>query len=409
MIVWLAAAAVFFLALWAAALFRLRGARSEGERLHLEIRLERERAEEARREMAFLASVNHSFVEQATAAMLLVDTDRKLTYLNPAAAAFFGLPSSSAAGKPLIEVVRDHDLETMVRRVLGGTAPAEELEVRPPGTDLILQARAWPIHGEDGQLLGATIVVENMTEVHRLEAVRREFVANVSHELRTPLASIKALVETLEAGALDERPVALDFMAKINRELDNLTALVRDLLELSRIESGRLALHLERVDLGEILEETVGRLRPAAERANLTLTLPPGEHPWVMADPTRVGQILINLIQNAIKFTPSGRQIAISARRMGREAIVAVADTGIGIPGDDLPRIFERFYKVDKARSRGEASGTGLGLAIAKHLVQAMGGHIWAESEEGRGSTFSFALMAAPEGEPAEAAAPVHA
>jgi two-component system phosphate regulon sensor histidine kinase PhoR len=231
--------------------------------------------------------------------------------------------------------------------------------------------------------------------------VRREFVANVSHELRTPLASLKALVETLEEGALDDPPAAREFLAHMHVEVDSLAHLVQELLELSRIESGQVSLRLETVPAGALAEEVERRMRRQAERAGLELTLDvDSSAPPVQADPARVVQVLINLVQNAIKFTPRGGRVEVRVRDATEGVRYEVADTGIGIAAEDLPRLFERFFKVDRSRATG---GTGLGLAIAKHVVQLHGGRVWAESPgEGRGATFVFTLPAAP-----AAAAPV--
>jgi two-component system phosphate regulon sensor histidine kinase PhoR len=237
---------------------------------------------------------------------------------------------------------------------------------------------------------------ELSARLERAEAIRREFIANVSHELRTPLASLKALVETLEEGALDDPPAAREFLAQVHVEVDSLTQFVNELLELSRVESGQARFDLKGVAPGEVAEDAVKRLRMQAKRSRIDLRLEAEKGlPAIWADPARVTQVLINLLHNAIKFTPEGGRVIVSVtRRDGDGVVFAVADTGIGIAAADLPRIFERFYKVDRSRASG---GTGLGLAIAKHLVQAQGGQIWAESAgEGQGATFFFALPPAP-------------
>jgi two-component system phosphate regulon sensor histidine kinase PhoR len=215
-------------------------------------------------------------------------------------------------------------------------------------------------------------------------------VANVSHELRTPLASIKALVETLDAGAKDDPEVASTFFGQIANEVDRLTGLVDELLDLARIESGRIALKLEPIAPAMLITQGIERLRPQVERAHLTMVneveddLPP-----VAADRTRVEQVLVNLVHNAIKFTPPGGTIHVSARVEDGQLATTVADTGVGISAAELPRVFERFYKQDKAR---RSDGTGLGLAIAKHIVQAHGGSVRVESEVGKGAAFTFTL-----------------
>jgi two-component system phosphate regulon sensor histidine kinase PhoR len=239
------------------------------------------------------------------------------------------------------------------------------------------------------------VVLHDLTDIRRADQVRREFVSNVSHELRTPLASLKLLVETLQEGAIEDEAAARGFLERMNVEVDGMTQLVRELLELSRIESGRVSLKIEPVSVEALLEPAVERLRPQAERADLSLqVLLPAEAPLVLADADRIGQVLLNLIHNAIKFTPAGGTITVAAVSRDGQMAVQVADTGVGIPPDDLARIFERFYKADKARSSG---GTGLGLAIAKHLVQAHGGAIWAENRTGhKGALFTFTLPLAP-------------
>jgi two-component system phosphate regulon sensor histidine kinase PhoR len=226
--------------------------------------------------------------------------------------------------------------------------------------------------------------------VRRLETVRRDFISNISHELRTPLASLKALADTLRDGALEDPPAAQRFLDRMEVEVDALTQMVQELLELSRIESGQVGFEMAQVPVVNVVRPPVERLRPQAERADLQLSvdLAP-DLPPVLADAERMQQVITNLVHNAIKFTPPGGEVAISATAGEGEVIISVRDTGVGIPADDLPRIFERFYKADRARSGG---GTGLGLAIAKHIVLAHGGRIWAESVEGRGSTFYVAL-----------------
>jgi two-component system phosphate regulon sensor histidine kinase PhoR len=234
------------------------------------------------------------------------------------------------------------------------------------------------------------VLLQDLTELRRLERARRDFVANISHELRTPLASLKALSETLQEGAIEDPAVAKDFLEKINAETDRLAQMVNELSELSRIESGEVPLSIEPIFLAEAVKRVVERLKAQADRAGLSLVVDiPSDLPEALADRERIEQVLVNLIHNAIKFTPPGGQINIAAKAEGDDIQVSVADTGVGIPADDLPRIFERFYKADKARAGG---GTGLGLAIAKHIVEAHGGRIWAESIEGRGSTFTFTL-----------------
>jgi two-component system phosphate regulon sensor histidine kinase PhoR len=220
--------------------------------------------------------------------------------------------------------------------------------------------------------------------------MRRELVGNISHELRTPLATIKAIVETIQDGAIDDKEAAKKFLARVNDEVDRMTQMVAELTELSRIESGKAKLKLETVNLNLIIEDVIARLNHYAKSQRVALLSElPDDLPPVHADNERIRQVITNLVHNAIKFTPSGGKAIISAKPERDSVVVSVCDTGIGISKEDLPHVFERFYKADKARAGG---GTGLGLAIAKHVVQAHGGNIWAQSEEGKGSTFSFSL-----------------
>jgi two-component system phosphate regulon sensor histidine kinase PhoR len=240
------------------------------------------------------------------------------------------------------------------------------------------------------------MVLTNLSRQRYLETVRRDFVSNISHELRTPLASLKALTETLQSGALDDPPAAQRFLQRMETEVDALTQMVAELLELSRIESGRVPMEMRQTRAQDIITSSVDRLRMQAERARLKLIIDlPEDLPEISADPARLEQVMVNLLHNAIKFTPPGGEICIRARTTVDEStqkpvlIFSVQDTGVGIPADMLPRIFERFYKGDRARSGG---GTGLGLAIARHTVEAHQGKIWAESETGKGSTFYFSI-----------------
>ncbi len=237
------------------------------------------------------------------------------------------------------------------------------------------------------------LVLQDLTQMRRLETVRRDFISNISHELRTPLASLKALVDTLRDGALDDPPAARHFINRIEVEVDALTQMVQELLELSRIESGQAPLRLRPTLVADIVLPPVERLQPQADRNELTVTVDlPADLPPVLADAERAQQVVTNLVHNAIKFTPRGGAVHVSATAVGDEVEISVSDTGIGIAAEDLPRIFERFYKADRARASG---GTGLGLAIARHVVQGHGGRIWAESQQGRGSRFAFTLLRA--------------
>jgi two-component system phosphate regulon sensor histidine kinase PhoR len=319
--------------------------------------------------------------------VIVVDQERAVIGINAAAQLFLGSSMRWAIGKPFVAVVRDVDLNRLLNDALdSGEAQTATIDHRSTGS--MFDAVAQPLERE-GERLGL-VVVRDVTELWRLESIRREFVANVSHELRTPLASIKALVETLDAGAKDDPEVASSFFGQISHEVDRLTGLVDELLDLARIESGRITLKLEPVSPASLITAGIERLRPQVERAQLEMVNDvPAALPLVAADRTRVEQVLVNLVHNAIKFTPPGGTIHVSARVESGLLAVAVADTGVGIAPAELPRVFERFYKQDKAR---RSDGTGLGLAIAKHIVQAHGGSIRVESVLGEGATFTFTL-----------------
>ena len=329
----------------------------------------------------------------------VVVTDERgiVVQMNASASRMLGV-SSGVAGLPFVQISRDHELAGLLSSALDG-AVTRSGTVEYARTRRILEATAQRISSPSERL--AIIVLRDVTELRKLEGVRREFVANVSHELRTPLASIRALVETLETGAIDEPELAADFLRRIVNEVDRLAVLVDELLDLARLESGRVILRRERLRPAEVLSGALDRLRPQISRAGLTLRNEvPDELPDIDADRARVEQVMLNLVHNSIKFTPAGGTITVSARAEPSAIVVTVADTGVGVAPDEIPRLFERFYKADRARS---SEGTGLGLAIAKHIVQVHGGSIWLESSPGAGSRFFFTL---PRARDAEASPP---
>ena len=319
-------------------------------------------------------------------AILVVDLDLRVRRINPAALRLFA-PKGTSAGMPLIELTRDHELVGAVEeslRVKRTTRQVIERGTRPR----VLSVTTTPVAA--GDLIGALITLHDVSEMRRLEQARRQFVANVSHELRTPLSNIKLMVETLAEDPSDVELVA-DYLERINTEIDSLTQLVRELLELARLESGQAPLALEPVRMDQLIVQVVERLRPQAERQGVTLTPEPTllALPPVEVDRQRMLGVLVNLVHNAIKFTPPGGAVMIGGEVRSPDLMIWVRDTGVGIASAELPRVFERFYKVDRSRTAG---GAGLGLAIVKHTVQAHGGRVWAESVVGQGSTFLFTL-----------------
>ncbi|MEA1959024.1 MAG: ATP-binding protein [Chloroflexota bacterium] len=323
-------------------------------------------------------------LSQMSDGIVLVDVESKISLVNNAAKNIFDISDEEAIGHAFVEAVRDYEIDELVRRCLQTKKRlARMVETsRPPK---IIMAIATPLEGQESCL----VLFQDLTEMKRLETIRRDFVSNISHELRLPTASVKALAETLRDGAMDDPEVARDFLNKINDEVDRLAQLVQELGELSRIESGQAPILKSRLDLIELIRHTERRFKPQADRAGIALSVDiPSDIPQVNADRDRIEQVLVNLLLNAVKFTPPGGNIAISASSSDDGLTVSVTNSGVGIPIDDLPRIFERFYKADKARG----GGTGLGLSIAKHIVEAHGGEIWAESVEGKGATFTFTL-----------------
>lgn len=325
-----------------------------------------------------------------TDGILIVDTQGIVQLINPAALRMFHIGHQQAVKRSITEVVRSHQLVELWRRsVASGEQETTTLELPP--SRLFIQAIATQLGSALPEM--TLLLIQDLTRVRRLETVRRDFISNVSHELRTPLASLKALTETLAGGALEDPPAARNFLQLMETEIDNLTQLVQELLELSRIESNRFPLERARISPCDLLRPAVERMTLQAERAGLRIhTECPDDLPAVQADAERLQQVLVNLIHNAIKFTPPGGEITASARAEGSQVTFSVRDTGVGIDPEVLPRIFERFYKADRSRSGG---GTGLGLSIARHIIEAHGGRIWAESELRRGSTFHFTLPSA--------------
>ena len=313
-----------------------------------------------------------------------------VAFANPAAEALFSTPLTP--GRRFIEVVRDYEIHQLLGRCLDTRASQQAvLEVGPQ--QKYVAVTVSPVVYEDdkaGDAASVLLVFHDLTEVRRVERSRREFVANVSHELRTPLTTVKAAVDTLQDGALEDRAVAIGFLKRINSEVDRMTNLVADLLELSRLESGHVVPHRTPLDLALLIQEAVERFAMPAAQNEVTLRhLVSDAAPQVSADADMLRQVLSNLLDNAIKYTAPSGSVEVSARTANGNAVVTVADTGQGIPREHVPHVFERFYKVERARREG---GTGLGLAIVKHIVQAHGGDVFVESQEGAGSTFVFTL-----------------
>jgi two-component system phosphate regulon sensor histidine kinase PhoR len=326
-------------------------------------------------------------LEQMTDGVIIVDDQGIVELINPAAASIFPLTVVESLSHSLAEIVRQHQLIELWQRC------QETGEEQAMMLDLLHQhSYIQTIITSLGEALPDKylLLFQDLTRMRRLETIRRDFITNISHELRTPLASIKTLTETLKDSALEDPPTAIHFLDRMDIEVDALTQMVSELLELTRIESGQVPLKIKSAKPCKLVKRAVDRLNEQAERAGIILEAHcPDIIPNIYADSSRLGQVLANLLHNAIKFTPVGGQVNINVAQYEDVVEFSVQDTGIGIPSDDLPRIFERFYKADHARTE---SGTGLGLAIARHLVEAHGGRIWVESTLGSGSTFYFTI-----------------
>jgi two-component system phosphate regulon sensor histidine kinase PhoR len=321
-------------------------------------------------------------------AVLAVDAEGRVAFANLAAEQLFGLSQEDLVGKPFAWAMPNEEVLEALRASRQDGRRETRLVEHP--NRQYLRVITTPIIG--GGEWAALAVFHDLSDVRRVEQVRRDFVANVSHELRTPLASIKSVIETLEGGALDDSAVARDFLSRADAEVDRLVQMVEELLELSRIESGEVPLAQEPVQIAAVVADAVERLRPQAERQGLSLTLEAApDLPPVMGDAERLERVVVDLIHNAVKFTPAGGSVHVWAGLSDGGVTVRVSDTGVGVAPEDLPRIFERFYKGSRARGGG---GTGLGLAVVKHVVEAHGGTVSVESEPGRGSTFSFSIPA---------------
>jgi two-component system phosphate regulon sensor histidine kinase PhoR len=322
-------------------------------------------------------------LEQLTDGVIIADANGLIQFANPAAQELF--ETSDVIGHSITEVVRNHQLVDAWRRCQH-TNEMQSESVELPARHQFLQLIAIP----DTHASGSLLLVQDLTRVRRLETVRRDFISNISHELRTPLASLKALTETLQDGALADPIAGPRFLGRISTEVDALTQMAQELLDLSRIESGQVELILAPLAPKSLVNSAADRMRMQAERARLKLSIKcEDDLPNIRADKSRLEQVLVNLIHNAVKFTKPGGEIAIEAESVSGGVRFAVRDSGVGIPEESLSRIFERFYRVEKSRT---SSGTGLGLSISKHIIEAHGGKIWAESDERHGSVFYFVL-----------------
>lgn len=326
-------------------------------------------------------------------AVLAVDTNYKLILANRRMAEMINEDVSSLMGKDLTEAFQSYQLVEVVSDTLS-TGKAIDTEIRPElSSQQVLAVTSSPLEDEAGKTIGVVIVLRDVTELRLLESMRREFVANVSHELRTPLTSIKGFVETILNGKTDDEAFVQRYLSIVSGETDRMITLINDLLDLTKIESRRQKLVFEEVNLKEIFDDTITVLASKAEEREVAVENRLDDL-IVLGNPKMLRQVAINLVDNAIKYNKQGGQVWIEAAVNDGIASISVTDTGIGIPSEHLERVFERFYRVDKGRSR-QMGGTGLGLSIVKHIIERHKGRIWAESEYEQGTTITFTLQVA--------------
>lgn len=324
--------------------------------------------------------------------VIALDGWGRVILINPVVEEIFGISFANCRGKNILRVIRNNELERILNQALETDQGIEkQVQILIP-EPRFFRVHVTPLKGAGRERAGVVALLRDITERKRLEEMRSDFVANVSHELRTPLTSIRGFSETLLDGALEDTAVARQFLEIINTEAERLTRLIDELLNLSKIENQNSVLQKQPVALPTLIERTIAIFRQRAGEKNLAIQAEiVGDVPVVQGDPDMLSQVLINLIDNAFSYTPTGGRVLVRARASAGEVKVDVQDNGIGIPPESLPRLFERFYRVDKARSR-EQGGTGLGLSIVKHIVEAHGGSVQVQSKVGEGSTFSFNL-----------------
>ena len=328
-----------------------------------------------------------AILETMADGVVMIGSNSQVVLMNQVAQELLDAGASDPVGRRYVELVRDYDLLSLVSHAFQTGQPGFEEVAHSSGK--LLSAVAIPL-AEGESVSGVLLTLHDLTRVHQLDTTRREFVSNVSHELRSPLASIKAAVETLEGGAISKPDVARDFLERIHGDVDRMTSMAGDLLDLSRLESGQASLHLHPLDVRALMDDVKTRFQGRAQANGVSIRVSCDEAlPLVVGDDEKLDQVLVNLVDNALKFTHQGGSVTLSAEAGEEDVEIQVRDTGSGIGREHLPHVFERFYKADRSR---RDPGTGLGLAIVKHIVQLHGGDVRASSEPGVGSTFAFSL-----------------
>ncbi len=359
------------------------------EQTRLQTRQLQQQYDQALAELAQVRGQYNTITQNLAEGIILIDSDKRVLSLNEAAKGL--LHSQNGLGRGLGEIAWGWNLNPLIQEVLEHKTDALSQMVVKDDRALQVRVRALPGNASADALL----ILSEVTELQRLGRIRRELVANVSHELCTPITTLSLLAETLATELPADAAMARDLLTKLLGQIDLLHQLTTEMMDLSLIESGQMPIKLVDISVAELAEAALTPLRPQAERKQISLILQTPPELRVLADPAGVQKVLRNLLHNGIKFTPPKGCLRIQARREADNAVIQITDNGIGIPARDLPRIFERFYKVDRARTPGNSRGTGLGLAIAKHIVEGHGGKIWAESVEGKGSSFYFTLPVA--------------
>ncbi len=323
--------------------------------------------------------------------VIAIDTEERIVSINQTAARLFEKEPADCQGKSIQEIIRSPALQQFIRAAISNTNPTEEDITVFQNEERVIGVKGSPIFDANQDQIGTLVVFHDVTQLRRLENMRRDFVANVSHEIKTPLTAIKGFVETLQQGKVEKKQEKERFLGIIQKHVDRLDAIIEDLLALSRIEQedDKKEIQFESVKIADVFQAAIQLCRPKAEKQNIHINLDCEKDTTALLDPALIEQAVVNLLDNAIKFSEPGSTIHVKSHHQGNEMILSVQDQGIGIAQKHLPRLFERFYRVDKARSR-SMGGTGLGLAIVKHIAQAHGGHLTVDSKLGEGSHFSI-------------------
>jgi two-component system phosphate regulon sensor histidine kinase PhoR len=333
-----------------------------------------------------------SMLEGMTAPVVLLDTKLDIRKINPAASKLLGIETEECIGKGMLSVFRSPELYDLARKVMDGEDIDETLiRLDGGGAPVYLQTNASIVQGRGTDDAGCLLVMNDITRITQLEMMRKDFVANVSHELRTPITSILGFVETLRQSENIDPETRDGFLEIIHRQAFRLEHIIGDLMALSRLEEGESGLVRETVGVRELFQGAMDTLAFKAEARNTQIQLDVRNDETCFVHPILAEQALVNLLENAIKYSPEGSRVTLSSQTNGEEVIVIVRDDGPGIPESELTRIFERFHRLDKARSR-EMGGTGLGLAIVKHIAIKHGGRVWVESSLGKGCAFHIAF-----------------